>query len=515
MKILVTGGSGVIGAAVIPELLRAGHNVRLLSRGADHDAHDYPSSVEPFPADIGNPDTLAGAADGCGAILHIAGIAHEQPPEITFESVNVGGTRHLLAAARQANLPRFLYLSSLGADRGESAYQKSKHQAEELVRDYAGPWLILRPGAVYGPGDETISMLLKMVRTLPAVPVVAEGEQPFQPIWYRDLGRALVTALARPELDRTVLELAGPDITTTTDLLNRLSTITGRTPPRLEVPTWLTRFGASALEAFGGLGARLLEQTQVGTPITTAKLQMLLEGNVIQDDRQNALLTTFAQRGTSLQDGLEQLADLLPELTPGQGVGAFEAATYSADISQSSLTPAAVINLVCDRLGEIMPLEFAAEPGTEVDVREGHTLTATLPVRGNIQIRVQERTDTSVTFVTLSGHPLAGVLTFSAEPSPGGVRFRVRTVTQAANLLDWLSMQMGGGVLQAQNWREVVRRVVAAAGGPAAVEVKRESRILDQAEAKAVQEQTEQLVQERRRREMDQDSVTTRRDAGA
>lgn len=514
MKILVTGGSGVIGAAVIPELLRAGHEVRLLSRGAEHDAHDYPAAVEPFPADMGDADSLAGAAEGCAAILHIAGIVHEQPPDITFEKINVGGTRHLLAAARQANLPRFIYLSSLGAERGESAYQKSKHRAEELVRDYAGPWLILRPGAVYGPGDETLSMLLKMMRTLPAVPVVAEGEQPFQPIWYRDLGSAIVTALERPELDRAVFDLAGPDITTTTEVLDRLSAITGRTPPRLEVPAWLTRFGASALEAFGGLGARLLEHTQIGTPITTAKLQMLLEGNIIQDENRNALLTTFEQRGTRLQDGLEQLADLLPELTPGQGVGALESTAYSADIPQSSLTPAAVIDLVCARLGEIMPLEFGAEPGTDVDVREGHTLTATLPMRGNIQIRVQERTDTSVTFVTIAGHPLAGVLTFSAEPAPGGVRFRVQTVTQAANLLDWLSMQMGGGVLQAQNWREVVRRVVVAAGGSLPVDVRRESRVLDQPEAQAVQEQTERLVQERRRRELDQDLTMTKRNAG-
>ena len=62
MKILVTGGTGVIGAAAIPELLRAGHTVRLLSRHADEDAPAFPDGVETFPADIGEPLELAGAA---------------------------------------------------------------------------------------------------------------------------------------------------------------------------------------------------------------------------------------------------------------------------------------------------------------------------------------------------------------------------------------------------------------------------------------------------------------------
>lgn len=515
MKILVTGGSGVIGAAVIPELLQAGHDVRLLSRGAEHDARDYPTGVEPFPADLGDPNSLAGSATGCAVILHIAGIVDEQPPETTFEKVNIAGTRHLLAVAQQAELPRFIYLSSLGADRGESEYQKSKRRAEERVRAYAGPWLILRPGNVYGPGDDTISMLLKMVRTLPAVPMVAEGEQPFQPIWYRDLGRAIVSALDRPELDRNVFEIAGPDVTTTHELIDRLAAITGRDPTRLEVPMWLTRFGVAALEAFGGFGARLLRHTNLGAPITTAKLQMLLEGNVLQDASNNPLVTTFNIRGTALQDGLEQLADLLPEVTPGHGVGALESSTYSAVIQGTPVTPAGVIDLVCERLGEIMPIEFGAEPGTLVDVREGSTLTAALPVRGNIQIRVEERKKTSVSFVTISGHPLAGMLTFAAEPAADGVRFLVRTVTQSANVLDWMSMQIGGGVLQAENWREVVRRVVVAAGGRPVDKVQRESRVLDENEARAMEARSERMVQKRRRRDLDHDLIIERRDAGA
>src|SRR5699024_4353138 len=113
---------------------------------------------------------------------------------------NIEGTRLLLAAAEAAGAPFFVFISSLGADEGESDYHRSKRAAESLVRAYRGRWLILRPGNVYGPGDETISMLLKMLRTLPAVPVIDDGEQPFQPVWFADLGEAIAHAFADPGL---------------------------------------------------------------------------------------------------------------------------------------------------------------------------------------------------------------------------------------------------------------------------------------------------------------------------
>src|SRR5689334_22160282 len=132
MKILVTGGTGVIGEGVIPELITRGHHVRLLSRHADEDAQQWPG-VEPFTGNVADASTLRGAADGCDAVLHIAGIVEEDPPKLTFESVNVGGTRNILDETKRANVKRFLFVSSLGADVGQSEYHKSKKAGEELT----------------------------------------------------------------------------------------------------------------------------------------------------------------------------------------------------------------------------------------------------------------------------------------------------------------------------------------------------------------------------------------------
>ena len=82
----------------------------------------WTGGVTPVKASISDGATLPGAAEGCDAVIHIAGIVAEDPPEITFEKVNVEGTRNLVAEAEQAGVGRFIYISSLGADRGESDY---------------------------------------------------------------------------------------------------------------------------------------------------------------------------------------------------------------------------------------------------------------------------------------------------------------------------------------------------------------------------------------------------------
>src|SRR5690606_31919937 len=96
MKILVTGGTGVIGNGAIPALLRAGHQVRLLTRHASRDVRGFPEGVEAFEADLANPEELTSGAEGCDVVVHIAGIVDESPPEVTFQNVNVDGTRHML-----------------------------------------------------------------------------------------------------------------------------------------------------------------------------------------------------------------------------------------------------------------------------------------------------------------------------------------------------------------------------------------------------------------------------------
>ena len=501
MKILVTGGTGVIGAGAIPALLKAGHEIRLLSRGADRDAREYPERVEAFPADISDSASLTGAAQGCEAIVHIGGIVEEKPPEITFDKINVEGTHNILRAAERAGVRRFIFLSSLGADTGASAYHKSKLRAEELVKSFGGEWLILRPGNVYGPGDEVISNLFKMIRTLPVIPVVGLGDQPFQPIWFDDIGAAIARAVEDSMLSGQILELTGGETTSTADLIQRICEITDRKPAQVPLPAWVAQIGTAMAESFGGFGQSMASMSGIGMPINSSKLQMLVEENVIKAPEGNALTKVFKISPTPLNIGLRELADSMPELLPEHGVGSMERKRFSADVADAKITSTELLRLFREHVTEIMPIEFAAEPQVPTEANKGATLTGAIPARGNIQVRVEEETADSITFATIEGHPLAGIVTFRSEPLPEGLRFTVEVNARAANIFDWLALRTVGSPMQNQNWKQVIERVVQLTGGQAVDGVQTTSEKLTEDEAAHVESWVRKLVRKRKREE--------------
>lgn len=489
MRVLVTGGTGVVGRATVNALLARGHEVRLFSRHAHADAKEWPHRIEPFPGDVSNEVEVRGAADGCDAVIHLTAIVAESPPDVTFEKVNVGGTRLLVREAERAGVKRFVFVSSLGADRGESLYHQSKMRGEEVARTFDGQWIIMRPGNVYGSGDEQLSLMLTMVRTLPAIPVFAGGDKPFQPIWAEDLGEALALATERDDLGGRVLEVAGPEQTTFEDVIDRLSRITKRHPVRLPIPV---RLASVAVRVANALGADL--------PVDSGQLTMLSEGNVVMSPEGNALTTVFGLRGTSLDDGLALLADSQPEVLPDEGVGALTRKRFWADIERSRMTPEMLFAHFVSHFAECTPwhLDVAAEPGTPNVPELGATLTLALPLRGNVQIRILELDARRMTVCTVSGHPLAGAVRFLSEARGAMVRFEVQVIDRAANVADWLVMNPIGARLQNATWRDTVERVVEESGGRAASGVEQESVKLDADQAREVNEWLERLVVARR-----------------
>ncbi|HZF67327.1 MAG TPA: complex I NDUFA9 subunit family protein [Gemmatirosa sp.] len=491
MRVLVTGGSGVVGEAAVRALLQRGHRVRLLARHAEEDARIWPEGVEPHVGDVTDPASLAGAARGCEAVLHVVGIVREHAPASTFQAVNVDGTRHVVDEAARAGVPRFVYVSSLGAPTGESPYHRSKHAGELEAQRFPGRWVIVRPANVYGPGDEVISQLLRMVRMLPAVPVLAGGEQEFQPVWADDVGQALAVACEREDLAGRALDVAGTDRTTMHDLLDRFAALTGREPVRLPVPGFLARLGLKAADVVG-----------VDLGLDEGQLTMLDERNVIARPEDNALLHVLGVTPTPLDDGLRRLLDALPEQLPAEGRGALHHKRFWADIVGASLDAPALFHRLCTRFDDVTPgaLDLHAEPGTpDAVLSVGQTVTMAIPLRGHVQVRVAEFGSTSVTLQTLEGHAIAGAVRFVVEPSDGrDYRFLIELFDRAASAVDWVAMTAIGGRLQDATWRELVESMVGESGGRAADGVQERLTSLDGAEAERVYGWLEELATRRR-----------------
>lgn len=160
--------------------------------------------------------------------------------------------------------------------------------------------------------------------------------------------------------------------------------------------------------------------------------------------------------------------DSLPEQAPEEGVGRMSHKRYWADIENGRYSAPELITMIRSKATELMPVEFEAEPDTPQQFDLGATLTAALPVRGNVQVRVEAVETNRIVLATLKRHPLAGFLQFSAEEIEDGVRFAVDTFTRAANRIDQLAMKAIGASLQDSNWENLVTKVIEVSGGAAA-----------------------------------------------
>ncbi len=171
MKVLVTGGGGFLGGAVVERLIARGHEVRSFSRGR------YPAldalGVEHARGDLADAGTVREAASGCDAVVHTAAKAGVWGEDEDYRRANVVGTENVLAACRAAGVSKLVYTSTPsvvhqggdleGGDESlpytthpSTAYQATKTEAEKAVLAAKSPSLsvvALRPHLVWGPGD--------------------------------------------------------------------------------------------------------------------------------------------------------------------------------------------------------------------------------------------------------------------------------------------------------------------------------------------------------------------------
>jgi hypothetical protein len=191
-----------------------------------------------------------------------------------------------------------------------------------------------------------------------------------------------------------------------------------------------------------------------------------------------------------------------PEQTPDKGVGALKRKRFWLDINGTAMTPEQVFDRFRLRFADLTPLlDLRAEPGTPVILSKGNTLTMALPVRGNVQVRVEQITPNSATLVTLAGHPLAGAIRFLAEKRGDLVRFEVQVYDRPANLADWFVLRTVGEGVQASTWDGLVQAMVGESGGSPSGPVQHEETYLDEQQAERVEQWVKELVMERKRAE--------------
>jgi len=217
-RVLVTGGTGELGGAVVGRLVAAGEAVRVLSR---REHPDVPSGVGVVRGDLVSGVGVAEAVAGVGIVVHCASNGRR--------SGDVEGTQRLVGAAAEAGVAHLAYISIVGVDRNPFAYYRAKLAAEGIVAAGRVPWTILRATQFH-------SLILRVLRAqgrLPAL-LVPRGFR-FQPVDAGEVAARLADlALGGPT--GRVPDMGGPAVRTAEELARAYLAAAGRPRPLLRLP---------------------------------------------------------------------------------------------------------------------------------------------------------------------------------------------------------------------------------------------------------------------------------------
>jgi uncharacterized protein YbjT (DUF2867 family) len=270
VRVAVTGGTGFVGIHTVRALKDAGHEVVVVARGTSRKPKG--ERVTFVQADLTNSTKLAETFAGCDAVVHLVAVIREKGKQ-TYDGVNREGTARVAQAVKEANVGHLIYQGALGADPDPRfPYLVSKWSAEQAVRASGVPYTTLRPGLIFGPGDGFFTLLTRMMRIEPVIPIAGNGRTLFQPISVKDVTRCIVLSVERGPSGRTY-EIAGPDQMTYDEIILTIKSELGmhRKLAHVPVPMMMPL-------------AFMMEKVLPNPPVTRDQLRMLARNNITRVD---------------------------------------------------------------------------------------------------------------------------------------------------------------------------------------------------------------------------------------
>lgn len=195
----ITGATGFVGRHVVNAFLKAGWRLRLLSRSYPRfESQGLP--VEVIPANLSDEKAFLALAQDADVIIHLAGVVKARD-KAGFMNINTGATRAIAHAWRSVQpSAKFILLSSLAAREATlSHYARSKAEGEKAVRASGANYCILRPCAIYGPGDRELLGAFKAA-SLPFQPMLNTAEARVAMVHVRDVAQAVLAVAENPEI---------------------------------------------------------------------------------------------------------------------------------------------------------------------------------------------------------------------------------------------------------------------------------------------------------------------------
>jgi nucleoside-diphosphate-sugar epimerase len=267
MRVALTGASGYTGSRLLAALRDRGEDVSVLVRKASVTEAIRSRASRVVEGDLGDEASASRLVEGADSVVHVAAVYRTAGhPDSYYRDVNVGGTERLLEAAARQGVRRFVHTSTVGVHghvqnppADETApiapgdiYQETKAEAEALALEFhrrrGVPVAVVRPGAIYGPGE---TRFLKLFRAIARgrYAVVGSGRTFYHPVFIDDLVSGFLLALDRPEAVGEPFLICGPSYVSQLDLAALVAKHTGGRVLPFRIPARPIQWAGDIVEA--------------------------------------------------------------------------------------------------------------------------------------------------------------------------------------------------------------------------------------------------------------------------
>ncbi len=267
MRVALTGASGYTGSRLLAALRARGEDVAVLVRPASVSERIRSRASKVVEGELGDASAASRLVEGADVVVHVAAVYRTAGhPDSYYREVNVVGTERLLEAAARQGVRRFVHTSTVGVHghvehppADETApfapgdiYQATKAEAEALALDFhrrrGVPVAVVRPGAIYGPGE---TRFLKLFRAIARgrYAIVGSGRTFYHPVYIDDLVSGFLLALDRPEAVGESFLICGPSYVSQSELAALVARHTGGRVLPFRIPALPIQWAGDLVEA--------------------------------------------------------------------------------------------------------------------------------------------------------------------------------------------------------------------------------------------------------------------------
>lgn len=319
MRILVTGGTGFTGKALVKRLIDEGHSVIALDYKEGLNTREISDwGAEVVIGSVADRSVVDRCIKGVDVVHHLAAAFRElDVPESYYDEINIEGTRNVVDAAYKEGARKFIYCSTCGVHGnidnppgGEDApiqpadyYQKTKYEAEPVVNSYFEKGLkttILRPAAIYGPGDpERFFMIFKRVAR-GTFPMFGSGKTLYHPLYVDNLVDAHMLAMQEGRGDGKAYLIADAEYLEIEELVKRVA-------KAMDVDVRIPHFPVTPLVIAGHVCEKVCKPFGVTPPIFPRRVDWYRQNRAF--DISNARADLGYQPKVGIDEGLKRTAD--------------------------------------------------------------------------------------------------------------------------------------------------------------------------------------------------------------